>query len=228
MTSVNRPTISSVSRELVPTGKAIVSTPTGQGYWVLEVGLSGAGSVLPFGDADFFGDTVTILQQTMVEFHGEPVGLVATPSGQGYWEVYSDGGVFGFGDAGFFGSTGGIHLNKPIVGMAATPTGNGYWLVASDGGVFAFGDAVFFGSTGAIHLNKPIVGMARTRPARATGSSPPTAGSSRSVAHRSSVRWAARRWPVRSRASRAWADRYHPGPNAAARDTRRPCSIRSD
>ena len=150
-----------VPRELVPTGKAIVSTPTGQGYWVLEVGLSGAGSVLPFGDADFFGDTVTILQQTMVEFHGEPVGLVATPSGQGYWEVYSDGGVFGFGDAGFFGSTGGIHLNKPIVGMAATPTGNGYWLVASDGGVFAFGDAVFFGSTGAIHLNKPIVGMAR-------------------------------------------------------------------
>ena len=90
---------------------------------MLEVGLSGAGSVLPFGDADFFGDTVTILQQTMVEFHGEPVGLVATPSGQGYWEVYSDGGVFGFGDAGFFGSTGGIHLNKPIVGMAATPSG---------------------------------------------------------------------------------------------------------
>ena len=83
-----------VPRELVPTGKAIVSTPTGMGYWVLEVGLSGVGSVLPFGDADFFGDTVTILQQTMVEFHGEPVGLVATPSGQGYWEVYSDGGVF--------------------------------------------------------------------------------------------------------------------------------------
>ena len=72
-----------VPRELVPTGKAIVSTPTGMGYWVLEVGLSGAGSVLPFGDADFFGDTVAILQQTGVEFHGEPVGLVATPTRSG-------------------------------------------------------------------------------------------------------------------------------------------------
>jgi subtilase family serine protease len=80
----------------------------------------------------------------------------------GYWLVASDGGIFTFGDAGFFGSTGGIHLNQPIVGMAATPDGQGYWLVASDGGIFTFGDAGFFGSTGAIHLNKPIVGMAAT------------------------------------------------------------------
>jgi hypothetical protein len=48
----------------------------------------------------------------------------------------------------FHGSTGGIHLNQPIVGMAATPDGHGYWLVASDGGIFAFGDATFEGSTG--------------------------------------------------------------------------------
>jgi hypothetical protein len=148
-------------REFVPTGRAIASTPDGQGYWVLEIGLSGAGTVMPFGSAQFFGDTATLLQQSSVEFHGEPVGLVPTPSGAGYWEVYSDGGVFGFGDAGFFGSTGGIHLNQPIVGMAATPDGLGYWLVASDGGVFAFGNAVFHGSTGGIHLNKPIVGIAR-------------------------------------------------------------------
>ena len=60
----------------------------------------------------------------------------------------------------FFGSTGGIHLNQPIVGMAATPDGKGYWLVASDGGIFTFGDAGFFGSTGGQPLNKPIVGMA--------------------------------------------------------------------
>jgi hypothetical protein len=63
--------------------------------------------------------------------------------------VASDGGVFAFGDAQFYGSTGGIHLNNPIVGMAATPDGSGYWLVASDGGVFAFGDAQFYGSTAA-------------------------------------------------------------------------------
>ena len=64
--------------------------------------------------------------------------------------------------AGYYGSTGGLHLNKPIVGMAATPDGGGYWLVASDGGVFSFGDATFYGSTGGFTLNKPIVGMATT------------------------------------------------------------------
>jgi hypothetical protein len=80
----------------------------------------------------------------------------------GYWLVASDGGIFTFGHAGFLGSTGGMHLNQPIVGMAATQDDQGYWLVASDGGIFAFGDAGFFGSTGAIHLNQPIVGMAAT------------------------------------------------------------------
>ena len=80
------------------------------------------------------------------------VGMAATPSGNGYWLVASDGGIFSFGDATFHGSTGAIALNKPIVGMAATPSGNGYWLVASDGGIFSFGDATFHGSTGAIAL----------------------------------------------------------------------------
>ncbi len=32
------------------------------------------------------------------------VGMAATPDGQGYWLVASDGGVFSFGDAGFHGS----------------------------------------------------------------------------------------------------------------------------
>ena len=71
-------------------------------------------------------------------------------------------GIFSFGDAHIYGSTGGKHLNKPIVGMAATPTGKGYWLVASDGGIFSFGDARFHGSTGRMRLNQPIVGMAAT------------------------------------------------------------------
>jgi len=80
----------------------------------------------------------------------------------GYWLVASDGGIFPFGGAGGFGSTGGIHLNQPIVGMAARPDSRGYWLVASDGGIFPFGAAGGFGSTGNIHLNQPIVGMAAT------------------------------------------------------------------
>ena len=76
------------------------------------------------------------------------VDISPTPSGNGYWLVATDGGIFAFGDARFVGSTGSIRLNQPIVGIAATPTGNGYWLAASDGGIFAFGDARFFGSTG--------------------------------------------------------------------------------
>ena len=91
------------------------------------------------------------------------VGMTSTVSGQGYWLVAADGGIFAFGDAAFYGSTGSIHLNSPIVGMAATPSGRGYWLVAADGGIFAYGDARFFGSTGSIHLNSPIVGIAPTR-----------------------------------------------------------------
>jgi hypothetical protein len=68
------------------------------------------------------------------------------PSGEGYWLVAADGGIFSFGDASFLGSTGALHLNQPIVGMAATPSGQGYWLVAADGGIFSFGGAPFLGA----------------------------------------------------------------------------------
>jgi ribosomal protein L24E len=80
----------------------------------------------------------------------------------GYRLVASDGGVFAFGNSAFYGSTGGMHLNRPIVGAASTPKNDGYWFVASDGGIFSFGNAKFYGSTGALHLNQPIVGMATT------------------------------------------------------------------
>jgi glucose/arabinose dehydrogenase len=90
------------------------------------------------------------------------VGMAATPSGRGYWEVARDGGLFAFGDAPFLGSTGDLRLNSPVVGMGATPSGLGYWLVAADGGIFTFGDATFLGSTGDLRLNSPIVGMAVT------------------------------------------------------------------
>ena len=106
------------------------------------------------------------------------VGMAATPDGNGYWLVASDGGVFAYGDAGFYGSTGCITLNKPIIGMIPTLDGGGYWLIASDGGVFAFGDATFYGSAGGDNLAYPVTAAARASSAAATGWSTPTVRSS--------------------------------------------------
>jgi hypothetical protein len=150
-----------VGREFVPNFLQIVPTRDAKGYWVYEAGESDLGRVDHFGDAAFFGDTFTLAQKSGNGFNGSPVGMAATPTGKGYWEVRSDGGVFAFGDAKFYGSAGGIHLAKPIIGMTSTIDGRGYWLLASDGGVFAFGDAKFYGSTGGFTLNAPVVGMAR-------------------------------------------------------------------
>jgi hypothetical protein len=90
-------------------------------------------------------------------------GIAATSTGDGYWLVAADGGIFSFGDATFRGSMGGIRLNRPVVGIAPTPTGHGYWLVAADGGIFSFGDATFYGSMGGSPLPHPAVGLTSTR-----------------------------------------------------------------
>ncbi|HEY1697098.1 MAG TPA: hypothetical protein VGG39_33290 [Polyangiaceae bacterium] len=100
-------------------------------------------------------------------FHGSATGISVAPivgaattaSGQGYWLVARDGGVFTYGDAAFAGSLGGMGIGN-IVGMAANPAGPGYWLVGADGGVFAFG-APFGGSLpGAGITVSDVVGIA--------------------------------------------------------------------
>jgi len=75
----------------------------------------------------------------------------------------------------FYGSTGGQHLNAPIVAIAPTPDGHGYWRWAADGGVFAFGDANFYGSPTGLHPNASIVAIAATSDGRGYWSPPPTA-----------------------------------------------------
>jgi hypothetical protein len=134
-------------------GNLMAAEPTG-GYWT----VNWLGVITPHDNAPTFGSPAL----SGLQLQKPIVGMEATPDGQGYWLVASDGGIFSYGDATFYGSTGNIHLNQPIVGMGTTPDGRGYWLVASDGGIFNFGDAGFYGSTGAIVLNKPIVGMAST------------------------------------------------------------------
>jgi hypothetical protein len=175
-----RPVVSSISTLAVAAGRAepvavygsnfdyvtsvqIGSTPVedfaqgGPGALNVTLPTEPAGTVLDL--------TVTGPAGTSVDTAADHITFVVPPPPPptgGYWEVASDGGIFSFGNAVFYGSTGGTHLNAPVVGMSVTPGGDGYWLVASDGGVFTFGDAKFFGSTGAIHLNKPIVGMGVT------------------------------------------------------------------
>jgi len=147
------------SREFVPSARAIVSTPSGHGYWVLELNASGAATIDPFGDAKSYGDSQKLASTTHQGFNGEPVGLAATPDGKGYWEVHSDGGVFGFGDAHFYGSMGSAHLKSPVVGIASTLDGKGYWLASADGHVYPFGDATHTSDLSGIRLAKPIVGI---------------------------------------------------------------------
>ena len=149
------------SPEFLPEMRQIVSSADGNGYWVYEVGASDTGTVDHYGDAAFFGDTTTLVRQHRVTaFNGRPVGMTATADGKGYWEVYSDGGVFAFGNARFLGSMAARPLAAPIVGITATASGKGYWLVASDGGVFAFGDARFAGSRAGLP-HAPIIALAR-------------------------------------------------------------------
>ena len=140
-------TISPGSLPTPVTGMA--STPTGDGYWL----VNDQGGVTGHGDAESYGSMAGHALNAPIEH------IVATPDGRGYWLVAADGGTFAFGDAGFYGSMGGIQLNAPVVDITPTADGRGYWLVAADGGIFAFGDAGFHGSMGGQHLNRPVVGI---------------------------------------------------------------------
>jgi hypothetical protein len=68
--------------------------------------------------------------------------MAVTRTGNGYWLVAADGGIFTFGDAKFFGSVPGIAANQQAAAMAATPTGKGYWILSRNGAVYTFGDAI--------------------------------------------------------------------------------------
>lgn len=146
-----------VRRQPVFVGDALVTrvspADTGDvGYWL----ASAAGGVEAFGGAGACPSFVADLPASPI------VGMVGTPSSDGFTVVAADGGVFTSGDAPFHGSLGGQALNAPVVGVAADPDGSGYWLVGADGGVFAF-DAPALGSLGGRPPNAPIVGIAATR-----------------------------------------------------------------
>ena len=47
------------------------------------------------------------------------IGIEPTGTGNGYWLLARDGGIFSFGDAQFYGSMGGVQLNTPVIAMAS-------------------------------------------------------------------------------------------------------------
>jgi len=57
-------------------------------------------------------------------YNDMPELMAATKSGNGYWLVAADGGIFTFGDAKFYGSAGGFPINGPVVGIATTGGSN--------------------------------------------------------------------------------------------------------
>ena len=75
------------------------------------------------------------------------VGTAVTPSGNGTWQVGTDGGVITTGDAIFHGSVPSVNgtLTAPVTGIAGSPDGQGYWLVCANGDVYSFGSAHYFG-----------------------------------------------------------------------------------
>lgn len=85
-----------------------------------------------------------------------------TLTGQGYYLVAADGGVFNFRDARLFGSQTSSALNAPMIAVAVAvdQTGKGYWLVGADGVVFRFGDAPLQESLpgAGLQLRAPIIG----------------------------------------------------------------------
>ena len=57
--------------------------------------MAADGGVFTFGDAAFFGSAAASGSTA----GGRVQGLVATPSGEGYWLATADGSVVAFGDA---------------------------------------------------------------------------------------------------------------------------------
>jgi hypothetical protein len=136
-------------------------TELGQNVLSAVFGDYDAGTTPPSSEMDFLNSS---LSYSLSAGSGPaPVaGMAATPSGNGYWLVRSDGTVDALGKAANEGDLAGTTLNAPIVAMVATPDGGGYWLVGADGGIFTFGDAYYYGSAGSLHLDSPIVGIAST------------------------------------------------------------------
>jgi hypothetical protein len=145
-------------------GISTTSAGTGTtGYWL----VASDGGIFAF-DTGYFGSVPGLgLNPAGSGFpnslNAPIVGMVHSNSGNGYFLVASDGGVFAFGDATFAGSCPGIGgCAGAAVAVVPDASGNGYWVVTTTGNVYAFGDAGYFGAPGP--QASPITSAAATEP----------------------------------------------------------------
>jgi hypothetical protein len=113
---------------------AAASNAAGTGYWTVTAQCVVATS----GAATLRAGAPTA---AIANLKGAIVDIVPTNSGNGFYLIAADGGVFAFGSADFHGSLGSVRLNSPIVDIAPLPSGRGYRMLGADDGIFSFGAA---------------------------------------------------------------------------------------
>ena len=114
---------------------AIVSTPTGKGYYILEKD----GGIASKGDAVFHGAGRNADEHTWT---GMALSLDDSGAVNGYWTMTTDGTLYPYGDAQRYGFTGPdslIHLSHAqVAGFAPVPGGQGFAILQGDGQVTVF------------------------------------------------------------------------------------------
>jgi len=140
-----------------PTYKATdieVAKPTRNGYHI----LGSKGHVYAYGGAKYKGGATSWICPSCTA-----TDMATHPTGDFYWILGSDGGVFGLPQttAPYYGNPRDV-INGPAMGIAATPDGGGYWVVSDKGNVYAFGNAPFHGG-GIPSWNWPARGIEGTQ-----------------------------------------------------------------
>lgn len=123
--------------------RSIVSTYTGDGYWLLGQDWSNDDSrsiVEAHGDATLYYDNSTDPFWNIEGYDGV-ADAASHPSAYGFWAVSEFGFVYEYGSCVHYGNMTSLLSEEKIVSITPTPTGLGYYLLGSFGTFGAFGDA---------------------------------------------------------------------------------------
>lgn len=122
----------------------IISTNTGQGYWVITF----AGEIFSYGDAPAYDDATTLPSEF---FHGACAHRGRPGDEEGLYLVSTYGAVYTYGAARWLGNynesenVSNAGQQEIAIDIQSTHTQQGYWILTTSGKVQAFGDAVDHG-----------------------------------------------------------------------------------